>query len=192
MKQLIPLLLITIWFSAKAQVQSKIEVSKPIIYLEPLFNHTKKTKPAIVYERFEEIATIAIDSVFKKDPKKYAIKGKLDANLSVEEKSAVKSILNQLKRNNKKQLRNIPFPIHFSKRDSLENRYGLIAMITTESAETVYEIAIKKIQLQILLINLRNNEIVFYKKSRNLSNGSYAYHVVKNLNQIYRKITIVE
>ncbi|WP_338731505.1 hypothetical protein R3L15_10205 [Mangrovimonas cancribranchiae] len=72
-----------------------------------------------------------------------------------------------------------------------DNRYGMFFLVETRSGSSPYTTPISKLQLKTIIFDFKQNAVVFYKKSKNLSprdNGGYAHTLIKNLNYINRAI----
>ncbi|TQD38708.1 hypothetical protein [Haloflavibacter putidus] len=189
-KVLIIIVILIASYTANAQSNNlkKDSLIEDFTYYEPIFVHHKPNHPSIVYQRFEEISTIALDSVFKTEKSKYKIEQKNDLKFNIAIKNKLVSIIEM---RNKKGI-DIDFTSELkSIREKTASRYGIFFLIKTKSSTSNTTTAISKIRLEVIIIDFIKKQPIFYRKSRNLSpkyNGGYAHTLIKNLDYIYRKI----
>jgi len=184
--------LFVILFSFTANSQSEISEEQKTVenltYFKPLFSHQNPTKPTILYDRFEEISIIALDSVFENEKPKYKIIEKYPLDLTTENETELVRIFDEFK---KKETEDAIIPNLKTIGDAIKNNYGIFSLITTKSSTSTRTTPISKQQLEIIIIDLTLNKVIFYKKSKFLSprnHGGYAYTLIKNLNFIYKSI----
>jgi len=157
-------------------------------YFEPIFIHQDPNKPNNLYQRFEELSIIALDSVFKGQSSKYDISQKHNSNLKVVTKNKLISIFDS--RN--KKITDIDFTSDLeSISQKSNNRYGVFFLIKTKSSTSIHTTPISKIRLEVIIIDFVEKQSIFYGKSKNLSpkyNGGYAFTLIKDLDNVYKKI----
>mgnify|MGYP003127232609 FL=1 len=174
--------------NAQSDYSKTQETIDNFTYYEPIFIHQNPNKPNRLYRRFEEISIIALDSVFKRKKPQYKINEKYNSNLTLTDKNELIPFFNS----ENKKTTNIKFtPSLKSISDITNNRYGIFFLIKTKSSLSSGTTPISKMRLEIIVIDLKLINVVFYKKSKNLSprdNGGYAYTLIKNLDYIYNEI----
>lgn len=187
---LITVLSLALSFSANAQTEKSNEQENigNFTYYEPIFVHKSPNKPNKLYERFEEISVIAIDSVINRKKPLYNVKEKYKANLTATDKNELVTLF----KSKNKNYTDSDLP-HSLKEISTatDNRYGMFFLVETRSSTSHETTPISKVQLETIIFDFKQNAVVFYKKSKNLSpkgNGGYAHTLIKNLKYINRAI----
>ncbi|QRM88685.1 hypothetical protein FG167_05380 [Lacinutrix sp. WUR7] len=185
---LIAIFILALTYSTNAQSDSlnKKETIGNFTYYEPIFIHHKPNKPNIIYQRFEEISVIALDSVFK--GKKYKINEKYNLSLTNEVKNELIPFFNTGKKN--KEIIEFTPNIKLVS-ETTNDHYGLFLLIKTKSSLSIGTAPISKIQLEIIVMDFSLNKVIFHEKSKNLSpsnNGGYAFTLIKNLDYIYKEM----
>lgn len=194
-------LLLVILSSLFSWSQSKIETKNIKVkqeyftYLTPVFSHDNRNASKIVYDRFEDISQTTLDSLFNADSKKYLITEKIDYKTSNDYNLVEKEIKQLFKSAKKKSFR-----FNLSKKlksiiNRSNNNYIVFTSINTrgrypsEIGPAIYETGLK-----YLIIDLKNNNLLFYGKSNNSEtiNGGYQMAIIKNLKKIYKKIKKAE
>ncbi|MFD2824462.1 hypothetical protein ACFS5M_12340 [Lacinutrix iliipiscaria] len=187
---LIAIFILALSYSTNAQsdYSNKQENIGNFTYFEPIFVHQNPNKPNRLYQRFEEISIIALDSVFKRKKPQYKINEKYSLNLTIADKNELIPFFNS----ENKIKTNIELSNSIkSISETTNNRYGIFFLIKTKSSLSSGTTPISKIRLEIIVIDLMQNKVVFYKNSKNLSprdNGGYAFTLIKNLDYIYKEI----
>lgn len=157
-------------------------------YFEPIYIHQNPNKTDWLYQRFEELSKITLDSVFDTEKQYYKIREKSDLKLTTEIKNELILIFNS----NSKEQSTLKFTPNLNLiSEAINSRYGIFFLIKTESSITLNTTPISKIRLEVIILDLIQNEFVFYKKSKNLSPrdyGGYAHTLIKNLNNVYKDI----
>jgi hypothetical protein len=192
-------LLLIILSSLSSWSQSEIDnkdlktVYKDFTYFTPVFVHKNKNALKTVYDRYEELSQVTLDSLFDTDSKKYKITEKIDYKTS-NDSNLIEEEIKQLFKSVNKHKKN--FKLNFSQKlksviNKSSNNYTVFMSINTrgryasETGPIIYET-----RLKYIIIDFKKNNIVFYGKSNNSEtiNGGYEMTLIKNLNKIYKKI----
>lgn len=162
---------------------------KDLVYFQPVFVHKKPNKPKVLYQRFEELSEIGLDSVLKGQRNKYRIKGKYSGAFGDVEKKELVEIFKGFKK--KKDITEHIISTLDIITQTVDNPLCAFFVIETRSSTTVYTTPISKVKLHMIIYDTKNKRIVFTETSKNLppkGNGGYAHVVIKDLNYIYRTL----
>ena len=196
MKKFFLLLIIFNSLSARSQTGIKNEKEEIVLtdltYITPVFIHENKNEP-IVYNRYEEISQITLDSLFIANSKKYKIIEKIDyeylnnSNLIKDEiKQLFKSVNNDKNEFNLDSTETLKSLINKS-----NNKFVVLISINTRDRKPSQTGPILyKTHVEFIIIDRINQSLVFFDKSKNLitRNGGYQITLSKNLKDIYKKL----
>lgn len=161
------------------------EIEGSFIYFEPIFHHEKGDVPEWVYDRFEEISNIALDSVLLGPKTRFNVDKKYSLKLEEAAKKELRLIFNV---STNKQVRDRVTTSLKSLDLTKDDKYGVFFLVRTEARSKSNLTPISKVLLETMIVDFYSHKVVFYKKSKNLpprGNGGYGHVLIKNLDYIF-------